>query len=91
MLLRYFFIVFGGSSYDNPVAEAERSSQRQRVGETVIASNDWGNGIQPSVSGWELVTWDIGVACLALSVKVGVILFGFSLSAIHADCIVFFF
>jgi hypothetical protein len=77
MFLRYFYLVFGGSSrsYDDSEAETERLSH-QKVEERVATDIQWVNDnvrLSKTVNGLELATWDVGVACLALSVKVGAI------------------
>jgi hypothetical protein len=73
MFLRYFYLISG--LYDDSEAEAMRLFECQKIDERVTADHEWGSDkTQPSkvVNGRELVTWDVGVACLALSVKVGV-------------------
>ena len=53
------------------MAEVERHFQCQKAEERAAPDNKWVN--DKAVDGWDLVTWDVGVACLALSVKVGVV------------------
>ena len=72
MFLRYFYLIFRDSSSKDPEAEIKRRFQCQKAEERVTPGSKWGNN--KPVNGWELVTWDVGVACLALSVKVGVVL-----------------
>jgi len=74
MFLRYFYLLFGSSSYDDSEVKAERRFQRQKVeGGVAVGSGRETHDGWPSkaVASRELVTWDVGVACLALSVKVG--------------------
>ena len=66
MFLRYFYLIFGGPTVDIDV-EADRLFQKQNADERVAVV---GGRLNKPMSGWELVTWDIGVGCLALSIKV---------------------
>jgi hypothetical protein len=71
MFLRYFNIISGGSlHYD---CETKVTGQPECHGRAT-ADNKCGNNearLSEVVSAQEQVTWDVGVACLALSVKVG--------------------
>jgi hypothetical protein len=77
MFLRYFYIVFGVSPYKKSETKAEGLFQRQKVEQRETADDQLGNDggrLSKAPDGWELVTWDVGIACLALSVKVGIVL-----------------
>jgi hypothetical protein len=68
MFLRYFYLVFGGS-YKSSGTGAGGLFQRQKVEEREAS----GGRLSKAPDGCELVTRDVGVACLALSVKVGIV------------------
>jgi hypothetical protein len=70
MFLRYFYLVFGGCSYKSSGTEAGGLFQRQKVEEREAG----GGRLSKAPDGCELVTRDVGVACLALSVKVGIVI-----------------